>query len=307
MRPAILLVLCACSGRPAPRTLANRTAPEVCDAGAWRAQATSRLRVRLHDRDLIVVDSGHGVTRVVTLLRGAIVTTTVDNRTLDRVVTRETPLWDAPGGPPLPGIFAEPGVAATGTGAWRHVAATIAIMANGYVPVEATGLSWTAAPLRLDGKKLGRYGRVHTEPRADAMEIADIAPSEPAYDQIDVGPGGWLHVTASDPAVRVTGWVEPPPPPSPPGPLRHTYDFSSDTIEGDLVRPEGEDGGTGDVHRRPLATGCIRAHPEDGAEVIGVVTGDLEGVAVDGGWLRVELATEWGPVTGYAQYDAKAE
>jgi hypothetical protein len=242
MRSA-LVVVCACSTPQPPPTLGNWAGNvDFCDVGVWRARAASRLRERLDDRDLIFVDSSDGVSRVVAETSGAIVARTVEDRKLTRVVTRETPLSEWEGGPPLPGIVIEPGVTVTGSGDWLSIAPEFGIEATGYVPARATGTVWTAQPPpSRAGKKLGRYARIVTEPTPWATPLAAIPASYPLFDQIDPGPNGWLHVTASDASIRVTGWVEPaPPPPSPPGPQRHYYDFSDDVIEGDLVRPDGD-------------------------------------------------------------------
>jgi len=314
MRSALLVVVFACSRPQAPPpALANRPASGDCDAAMFRAQAISPMRERLGDRELVVADSCYGVSRVVAKLPAAIVTATVNDHRLSRVVTRETPLWAAPGGAPLPGVVVEPGVEVTGAGDWSSVAPKVAIEAGGYVPTSATGLLWSAQPPPgTDGKKLGRYAEVFADPTPTAEHLASIPGSEPVFDRIDPGPAGWLHVTASDEAIRVTGWVAPPPPPRPPSALQHVYDFSDDVIEGDLVHPEGEDGDLpGPIASpHPLATGCIRSRPDDGGSVIGVVTGDLPGDLEDDGWVRVDLATPWGPVTGHArelQDDAEAE
>jgi hypothetical protein len=93
------------------------------------------------------------------------------------------------------------------------------------------------------------------------------------------------HATRRHSGLGVTGWVEPPPPPSPPSAHRHVYDvydFSDDTIEGELVRPASA--------RAP---------------VIGVVTGELTGTPETGDWMRVELFTPWGHVTGHAHTKAE--
>jgi hypothetical protein len=256
------------------------------------------MRERLADRDLVVVDSCYGVSRVVAKLPAAIVATTISDRRLTRVVTRETPLWQAPGYQ-LPGIVIEPGVPVRGSGDWLNIEPGLGIAATGYVPASATGTLWTAQPPPSgSGKKLDRYARVLTEPTSWATPLADIPGSEPVFDQIEPGPNGWLHVTASDASIRVTGWVEPPPPPSPPSAHRHVYDvydFSDDTIEGELVKPDGET-----VPRKPHAIGCIRARADDTSPVIGVVTGELTGTPETGDWVRVELFTPWGHVTGHA-------
>jgi hypothetical protein len=299
MRSALLVVACACSRPQPPPTLGNWPGNvDDCDAGVWQQRAASQMRERLDDRDLIVVDACYGVSRVVAKLRAAIVATTISDRRLTRVVTRETPLWEAPGYP-LPGIVVEPGVPVRGSGDWLNIEPRFGIAATGYVPARATGYLWTAQPPPSgSGQKLGRYARVVAEPTSWATPLADIMGSDPVFDQIDAGPDGWLHVTASDASIRVTGWVEPPPPPSPPSAQRHVYDvydFSDDMIEGELVRPDGET-----VPRRPHAIGCIRARADDTSPVIGVVTGELTGTPEPGDWVRVELFTPWGHVTGHA-------
>ena len=299
MRSALLLVICAC-GAPPPAMPANRLAIEPCDEAMWRGRAASRMRERLGDRDLIVTDACYGVARVLVMLPGAIVAGTVNDHQLTRVVTRETSLWERPGNAPLPGILVEPGTVVTGSGDWLSVAPNLAIEATGYVPARATGLLWSAEPPPgTDGKRLGRYVEVVSEPVAGAAHLANISGNEPVFDQIEAGPAGWLHVTASDESVRVTGWVAPAPPPSHSA-LLHDYDFSDDVIEGDLVRPEGEDGAPmGPLP--PHATGCIRTRPDDTGHIIGLVTGDLAGTAEGDGWVRLELPTPWGQITGHAR------
>jgi hypothetical protein len=303
MRSALLLAACACSRPQPPPIPANRPAStDVCDVAAWRAQAGSSMRARFDDRDLVVVDSCYGVSRVIAQLPGAIVASTLSDRALTRVVTRETPLWEAPGGPPLPGIFVEPGVPVTGDGDWRRIEPAMPIEAYGYVPARATGTLWTAHALPVgNGQKIGHYVEVVAEPTAGATHLADVQGFDPVFDRIEAGPGGWRHVTAHDTSIRVTGWVAPAAPP-PPSRQRSIYDFSDDVIEGDLVHPEGEDGNAmgPESPPRPLAAGCIRARPDDASPVIGVVDGELAGTREGDGWVRVELWTPWGRVVGHA-------
>jgi hypothetical protein len=302
MRLACVVALAGCGHPAAAPVLAGRPAPIACDEARWHELASSPQRVRAYGRDFVVVENRRGDTRVIVRVPGALIAGTVPDRALVRVVTRETPLWPAAGGPPLPGVVVEPGVAVTGRGESMSVDMRLGIEAAGVVPAGVTGLLWEAQkPPGTSGKELGRYAEVVAEPHPDAEHLANIGANEPVFDQIEAGPAGWLHVVASDSNVHVTGWVAPPPPPSPPSPLLRSYDFSDDTIEGDLVTPDGEDGAPmGSVASPPLAIGCIRTRPDETGDVIGVVDGTLRGTPEGDGWLRVELATPWGRVVGHA-------
>jgi len=295
-----VLLVAACARPAPPPVLASRSAAQPCDEASWHRRATSPLRARIGDRDVIVDGECYGLSHVIAKLPAALVGRTVPDRQLARVVEHATPLWTSPGGDPLPGVVVAPGVAVHGTGAWLEVHEAMAIDVTGYVPAAATGRVWEAAPPPgTNGRKLGRFADVLAEPRPGADRVAAIPANEPVLDRVEAGSAGWLNVTASDASVRVTGWIEPAPPPPPPSPLAHTYDFSDDVIEGDLVEPEGED--VDRVHVAHAAPGCLRATPDDGGEVLGVVTAPVAATPVGDGWLRLVLAAPWGEVVGYVR------
>jgi hypothetical protein len=293
VRLALVILLAACA-RPAPApVLAGRPTTVPCDEAAWRQLASSPLRARVGDRDVIVVEEHGGWSRIAVTAFSAILAGEVPNRRLARVVKRETPVWDAPGGSTLPNLVVEPGLAVTGSGDWFEVDERYPITIHGYVPASATGRIWDAQPPPgTNGRRLGFYGDVLADPVASAQHVAGIAGGDPVVDSIEPGPAGWLKIAASDAQVRVTGWVAIPPPRAP-SPLLHTYDFSDDTIEGELVEPDSV------KQRLRIAPGCLRASPSDRAAVVGLATQPIVAEPAADGWLHVVLDTPWGRVDAY--------
>jgi hypothetical protein len=160
------------------------------------------------------------------------------------------------------------------------------------LPASATGRVWEAGPPPgTNGRRLGFYGDVVGQPLASAQHVAGITGGDPVVDSIEPGPAGWLKITASDAQVRVTGWVAIPPP-RPPATV-HTYELSDDSIEGELVYPEGHGRG------ERIAPDCLRASPSDRAAVVGIATEPLAGTPAADGWLRVETDTPWGRGEAY--------
>jgi hypothetical protein len=286
-----LLLLAACT-RPAPApVLAGRSVDVLCDEAAWQHLASSPLRARVGDRDVIVVEEHAGWSSIVIRDTGRILAGEVRDGRLARVVKRETPVWDGPGGSPLPGLVVEPGTPVSGSGAWLEVHVAAPINVGGYVPADVVGRIWEATPWPDTYRRwLGFYGDVLGAPSATAQHVAGITGGERVVDSIEPGPAGWLKVTASDPQVHVTGWVAVPPP-RPPATV-HTYEFSDDAIEGELVHPDGNRG----LHITP---DCLRASPSDRAAVVGIATEPLPGTPAADGWLRVETDTPWGRVEAY--------
>jgi hypothetical protein len=166
---------------------------------------------------------------------------------------------------------------------------------HGYVPASATGRVWDAQPPPdRNGRRLGFSGDVLVEPVATAQHVAVIAGGDYVIDSLDPGPAGWLKVTARDAQVHVAGWVAVPPPRSP-SPLLHTYDFSDDTIEGDLVKPDAV------TQRVRIAPGCLRAGPSERATVVGLATQPIIAMPATGDWLHVVIETPWGQVDDYGR------
>jgi hypothetical protein len=282
MRPWILAMATACSMRQPAVT------PPVtgggCDPERWRALANTPWRARLASEDLLV--TGSGGDRIEVLARSSItelVRGIVPVGSLTRVVTREAPLRSAPDALPM-GVFAEPGCPVTGSGAWLSVEDR-ELTATGLVPADATGVVWHEPhpcgkwTWREDG------AQVLAEPRTDAPQIAEINREALVIEQLDERPDGWRRVEACDDRVRVAGWVAPPLAPAAP---RDPPTFDDD-MGFDLLEPEGAG------IRCEIA--CIRHAPDEDAEVIGIHrcwNGHL-----DGGWVRVALATPWGDLVGY--------
>lgn len=288
-----MIALAGC-GRPTPvPVLAGHADASACDEAAWQQLASTSLRARVGDLDVRVVDEHAGRSRIVVRPFGVILVGDVSDRRLVRVVTRETPVWEGPGGPPLPGLVAEPGMTVGGSGSWLEVHERYPIEVNGYVPAAATGHVWDAQPpLDQNGRKLGFHGDVLAEPVASGQHLAGIAAQDPVVDTIEPGPAGWLKVTAHDAQLRVAGWVAIPQQ-TRPSAMVHTYDFSDDTIEGDLVRPDSVT-----QHER-LLPGCLRASPDRRAPVVGLATQSITGTRVSDEWLHVVLDTPWGKVDAY--------
>ncbi len=289
-----MIVLAGCSppaSVPA-HVLAGRPDADPCDEAAWQHLASSPLRARVGDGDVVVVEEHAGRSLIIDRGPRMILAGEVPDGRLARVVTRETPVWELPGRA-VPGLIVEPGTAVHGSGDWLEVHETYPIDVRGYVPASATGRVWEAGPPPdMNGRRLGFYGDVHAAPVATAQHVAGITGGDPVVDSIEPGPSGWLKVTASDAQVHVAGWVAIPPP-RPPSPLLHTYEFSDDSIEGELIYPEGHGRG------QRIAPDCLRASPSDRAAVVGIATEPLDGTPATDGWLRVETDTPWGRVEAY--------
>ena len=294
MRIAVAFVLAACtpSTKRPPLEARAPTHDEPCDVGAWKALATSPRRARISGREVIVVAERGDRTQVVAWLgRSILVGTDVSGERLDRVVTHENAVARAPGGPWLPGVVAEPGLAASGSGAWLAVHSDSPLEVIGFVPRAATGRLWEAHDAPVTGSSLPAHAELLAAPAFGAEQVASITGGYDIVDRVEPGPAGWQRVEAHTGAVRVEGWTEVPRP----SPLHNIYDFSDDTIEGDLVYPDG-------MPARPHAEpGCIRARPDDGAPVLGIVTDAVWGRSFSAGWLEGSVDAPWGRIDGYVR------
>lgn len=152
------------------------------------------------------------------------------------VVAREVPLSPSPGADPL-GVWLEPGFPLPATVAsWLRVHVDHPVAIDGWVPCSARGVAVT---------------QPEQQPRADVRHQAFVLVYDaPARDgsvvaMFDEGalflagdPGAWVAVDTTISRVRVSGWAEVPEV-SLTRPNVKVFDFSDDTIEGDLVKPEG--------------------------------------------------------------------
>lgn len=301
VRIAIVFVLAACSAAPPPpSTVLEARAPELaqtCDLAAWQQRATSPGRARIAGREVIVVRHGDGRSEVLAWIgRDLLVGANVSDDRLDRVVTHETAVAREPGGPWLTGVFAEPGLATTGSGDWLAVQADPPFEVTGFVPRAATGTRWVH-DVPADGSapvprhSLEGHTEVLAAPAFGAEQVAAIMGGYEVVDRQEDGPPGWQRIEAHAPGIRVTGWAEV----RRPSPLHGVYDFSDDTIEGDLVRPDGV---SAPPHARP---GCVRARARDDAPIVGVVTGTITGRRFAAGWLEGRVDAPWGRVDGYVR------
>jgi hypothetical protein len=152
--------------------------------------------------------------------------------TLGPVAIREVALVPAPGALPV-GVMLEPGYPLPPTVAsWLHVHQDHPIRVDGWVPSSARGLFWQERALDLGDRVSADIAvviRDAPEPDAAVIAVLDVGISA----AIQGEPGSWAPIEAATGRVRVAGWAIVPPP------RVHTFDFEGDTIEGDLVRPEG--------------------------------------------------------------------
>jgi hypothetical protein len=148
------------------------------------------------------------------------------------VAIREVALVPAPGALPV-GIMLEPGYPLPkNVASWLHVHQDHPIRIDGWVPASARGPFWQEHPLDL-GDRVNSDAAVvvRDAPEADAAIIAVLDAGVSAA--IRGEPGTWAPIEAIAGRVHVIGWAIVPPP------RIHKFDFDSDVIEGDLVRPEG--------------------------------------------------------------------
>jgi hypothetical protein len=290
MRAYILATAAAaCGGRTVatPRPIVRDT----CDTIRWRVYAETSWRARVAGDDVLVIGSRGDAIEVLAKDGKYLVRGIVPVDTLARVVTRETPLRPAPGAAPLfandaVGTFAEPGSPVSGSGAWLAVKDRD-LAVTGFVAADVTGWIWQQPPRRDVDRWFEERAQVLWEPRDGAAQMAEIDRNAPVVERLNERPDGWRFIDARDGQVRVWGWIAPRRGPAPPH--THTYDFSGDTIEEDLLQPEGDP--------IPCDVECIRREPDDGAEVIGIDR--CTGGSRSDGWARVELSTPWGVVVGY--------
>lgn len=274
----VFLVACA---RPTAPPVLEATAPraEVCDVARWHERASAPLRARIEGREVAVVAEHGDRTEVIAEMgRGLLIGGEVAHGKFDRVVVRETAI--------APGLFAEPGVAVDPTGT---VQLTNPIFADGHVDRGAVGRRWERRQVAAAPFELSHEVHVYAKPDVMSDGVAIIASGYRVIDRMNDAGNGWLAIDAHDDSARVTGFARP----IAPSNLLGTYDFSDDTIVGDLVQPQG---------RPPrIEPGCLYASPDARASVVGITDGDLRGTPLGNGWLEVRIAAPWGRVVGYGR------
>jgi hypothetical protein len=286
VRAGWVLFAAACAPPPPPPVL-EATAPtaEVCDVARWHERASAPLRARIGSFDVAVVaEHGERAEVVVEWPRGVLLGGMVSERRFERVVVRETSI--------APGVFVEPGVAVDDTGA---VQTANPIVADGRVAAGAIGRMWTRRAVPDAPFELSHEVHVYAKPDVMSDGVAIIAAGYRVIDRMDDAGNGWLAIEAHDASARVIGFARPIMPTG----LAGTYDFSDDTIEGDLVRPEPP--------RPTAAAGCLYASPDVRARVVGVSDGTLIGKPAGNGWIEVRLAAPWGRIVGYGRAAASSE
>jgi hypothetical protein len=248
------------------------------------------LRARINGQEVTLGEERGGRTEVIARfgLDFIIAGEVADDR-FDRVVTREVALQRAPAGPAVAGVMIEPGVVVERALA-IHTSPPIEVA--GFVPPAATGRHWDLRDERADGRtraahQLPSSGEVFDGPAA-VEPIAEIRGDDAVVDVLEDGPPGWNRVEAHDASVRVVGFITV----QRPSMFAGQYDFSDDTVEGELVVPAG---------RREIVAGpgCLRARPDDGAAIVGVASAPVRSRRVLGRWVELRLAAPWGTVVGY--------
>jgi hypothetical protein len=275
------LFAAACARPPAPPVLESRPSEptEGCDVATWHERASAPVHARLQGSEVAVVaEHGDRADVVLEWPRGVLLGTTVAEARFDRVVVHETSI--------APGLFVEPGVAVDASGA---VQLANPIFADGRVPREAIGRLWARREVSEAPFELSHEVHVYARPDVMSDGVAIIASGYRVIDRMDDAGNGWLAIEAHDASARVTGFARPIARTS----LAGTYDFSDDTIEGELVHPDG---------RPPhVEAGCLYARADEHARVIGVSDGTLIGKPAGNGWLEVRIAAPWGRVVGYGR------
>ena len=175
------------------------------------AASDSPGRARIAGSDVIVVSHGDGRSEVLAWIgRDLLVGANVSDDRLDRVVTHETGIARAPGGPWVPGVLAEPGLATTGSGEWLAVEANPPFEVTGFVPRAATGTRWVHDAPAVAGLPAPRHSlEGHTEvfatPAFGAEQVAAILAGYEVVDRQEDGPPGWQRIEAHGPGIRVSG------------------------------------------------------------------------------------------------------
>jgi len=305
-----ILVVVGCGSSPR-RSPAPVIAKPTCSPAAWRQAAESTQRAWLvsldpphthpaapigrhaqyHRIPVTVIETDGEDVLIATSTPGAIVTRWVPTSALGRAAMAPASVSPAPGATPDPAVRIGIGYKLPASGdAWpsvRHSAAEITgLELFGVVPVELRGVVWDE-PRRNDTRRGWHHaGVIRSAPRADAPILAKVT-----YEaEIDIRGhhNNWFEVTARTAHAAVDGYLERPPPP-PPRPSRPgSYEFSDESIEGELVVPAS-----------PLAAGtCLYDAPNGNA--VGMILGHQPAEprpASRPGWVQLELATLWGGVT----------
>jgi hypothetical protein len=151
------------------------------------------------------------------------------------VVAREVPLSSSPGAEPC-GVYLEPGFPLPPTVAsWISVHLDHPVAIDGWVPSSARGVSRDRPFATRANVQLQPFVLVHDAPAIDSSVVAIFDEGALA---LPGQPGTWVAVDAVADRVRVVGWAVVPEVDLT-RPKVKVFDFSGDTIEGDLVRPEG--------------------------------------------------------------------
>jgi hypothetical protein len=288
---------------------------EPCDAPRWRRFAATTRRAWLvsldeprrhraggpprsawHPREPVAVLAlDGGDIYVATLREGVIAARWVAASGLGRAAIAETAVSPAPGAPPDPAVRIRPGYRLPADDQpWlsvKHAPAELdGLELEGFVPAAVRGVTWDEPlqPPWRPTRSVEHIGPLLETPQPGARTRATSG-REAALEIRGVHAGYW-ELRARTPRAEVDGFAPRPPPRIPSGP-RGRYEFSEDTIEGELVLPTS-----------PLPPGtCLYDAP--GGEIAGMILGRqpalLRPVTRAPGWSWLELGMVWGTVTYY--------
>jgi hypothetical protein len=232
---------------------------------------------------------------VATVREGLIVARWVAASGLGHAAIAAAAVSPAPGAAPDPAVRIRPGHRLPDADSpWLSVARAPAELDGlelvGFVPARLRGLTWDEPPpAPPPARVVHRDDLILDAPHAAARPRAKV--TREAAIEIRGTRSGYWEITARTPRAEVDGFIPLPPPPRPRPSRIGGYEFSEDSIEGELVLPPS-----------PLPPDtCL--HDAPGGEVVGMILGPqpatLRPAPRAPGWSAVELATTWGIATYY--------
>ncbi len=263
--------------------------PSVHRAGA-RARGAWRSR-----EPVAVLAVAGGDVRIATLREGLIATRWVAESGLGRAAMREVGVSSVPRAAPDPAVRIKIGYRLPAEQqAWLPVTHAPdeldGLELHGFVPAGIRGVTWEEPVRAPAASVIRRDGEILEAPHAGARVRATV--TRDAEIEIRGDRPAFWEVTARTPRAEVDGFLAKPPPRPSATRSYGSYDFSDETIEGELVRPDG-----------PLPPDtCL--HDAPGGEVSGMILGRQSArtrpVPSAPGWVAVELPVVWGTATYYA-------